>query len=1186
MADRYPMIPTAFPPGMAHQQQMSQAQHLQHQQQDPHSNVPGFPDQGPLWQQMQQIQTQLRPQSAGMDPAHVNPQVAELMRNQQLARQQSQQQQQQQQFGMGVPQMGGQPGGPQGFLDPSNQQQPSQSHPGFQNMGISNPSLQTLNNRTAMLHAMQQQPNSSAAQRQLELMGLAHNQQPQNAHNQQPQNSPLNFAHRMQQQALNNQPGMSQAQPQQSENFLSPSMANSDVMRRASPSHPAQQPGGSQGPNANGQPLPQVNRASFLTLQERASNLKNIITAQENQLVQLTSQRARIGDASFMDKVRSVSADLKNRKEHYGRLLNFLHQIQSQMNNGAMNGGGMGMPLPPQQNGMQAGQPSWMQAGPSQQPQTFNPNGQQQNGQQGAPQGHPQNGHMQNHPAIPPRSGPSQQQFPNPMQSGTPFQQMPQGQEGRLFPPIPPLDKARFDTVYKNFCVQRNLVHSARMMSVEARPIDLYDLHTHVMLEGGGANVSQKDMWAVIGGRMGFVSFPASETEPAKAGPGVAQHLAHVYKEYLMQFDNVYVSTVMESRRKNDALTAARGMAGAASGPPPLPMRLGGITDPNQMQLVMAYANVPAAELRRRGLPDQIIQFIEANRVMLLQRASEQANFRNQIARPPDQGGMHPGGQFGGSPPNAGGMSGGMMPGRQFMSHPGMQGNALENQQQSGPGITRPSREHVQAAMAYISKLKSDYNPERMMSSCPPIDVPAEQRMEYNTFLEQLHRACSEMDLKLPMIYAVLKKEDVVRRLVVIVQTAVQQRALISSGSTRFLVTLDTLKTMLSQVNQMMESFASMLQGLMNKPNGMGMPPSMRPPPHNQQPVPPPLNAPPIPQANLPPQQQPQPPNRPPINLRPPPTKRVASAPSPTPPPVASASTPGNNAATPRDMSSPQATPKSPKGKAKPKPAPKRRPSIKNAAPPPPPPPVEPATAPSPAGSNKRAREEESSPPQHHGQPSNAPGSSVANEPSPPKRQKKEWEGPPNEAIKARAEQVENIKTEEDGAAFLEQMTELFKMAAGNDGQDSLTSDFSETLDTIFKGFGAPTDEGASGMSSLGMGDGSAPQDGAPPVADEFVEFFDFSSFETISDAGSKAATPDLISSSSTNPSPESNSEADAAHQALTSSDVKSEDFTDHLRLGVWKEVDGGESAYFHSGQWKWDSPMQSLDQPWAIFNS
>jgi hypothetical protein len=153
---------------------------------------------------------------------------------------------------------------------------------------------------------------------------------------------------------------------------------------------------------------------------------------------------------------------------------------------------GGGMPLPPQPN---QGQP-WMQAGPSSQPQPpFNNqnNGQPQNGQQGGPQGmHPgQNGHMQNHPsAVPPRSVPTPQQFGgNPMQPNQPFQQNPANQEGRHFPPIPPLEKGRFDTVYKNFCAQRSLVHNPRMLTIESRPLDLYDLHTQVMIEGGAANV-------------------------------------------------------------------------------------------------------------------------------------------------------------------------------------------------------------------------------------------------------------------------------------------------------------------------------------------------------------------------------------------------------------------------------------------------------------------------------------------------------------------------------------------------------------------------------------------------------------------------------------------------------------------------------------------------------------------------
>jgi hypothetical protein len=83
-------------------------------------------------------------------------------------------------------------------------------------------------------------------------------------------------------------------------------------------------------------------------------------------------------------------------------------------------------------------------------------------------------------------------------------------------------------------------------------------------------------------------------------------------------------------------------------------------------------------------------------------------------------------------------------------------------------------------------------------------------------------------------------------------------------------------------------------------------------------------------------------------------------------------------------------------------------------------------------------------------------------------------------------------------------MTELFKMAAGNDGQD-LTSDFSKTLDTIFKGFGPPTDNGAGALS----------------VTRDEMELFDFTPFVDEDHAGSKASTPDLVPSSM-NPGPKS----------------------------------------------------------------
>ena len=195
-------------------------------------------------------------------------------------------------------------------------------------------------------------------------------------------------------------------------------------------------------------------------------------------------------------------------------------------------------------------------------------------------------------------------------------------------------------------------------------------------------------------------------------------------------------------------------------------------------------------------------------------------------------------------------------------------------------------------------------------------------------------------------------------------------------------------------------------------------------------------------------------------------------------------------------------------------------------------------------------------------------------------------------------EEVENIKTEEDASAFMEHMMELINLAANGQGQESLPSEISETLALLLKGCGAvPDAPESSAMASLGLESG-APSDSsaAPPpppssAVDEFVEFFDFSSFGTLADddSGSKAPTPELLSSSSTNPSPESGSEVDTTGHHMNI-DLKTTeeplDVSDPMRLGPWKEIDGGESAYYQQAEWRWDSQMPILEQPWAIFTS
>lgn len=212
----------------------------------------------------------------------------------------------------------------------------------------------------------------------------------------------------------------------------------------------------------------------------------------------------------------------------------------------------------------------------------------------------------------------------------------------------------------------------------------------------------------------------------------------------------------------------------------------------------------------------------------------------------------------------------------------------------------------------------------------------------------------------------------------------------------------------------------------------------------------------------------------------------------------------------------------------------------------------------------------------------------VANTPS-PKRPKMEEQsqqpvaGPstivaePEPTIKA--EDLDNIKNEEQANEFLQNLTELLERA--DEMNEGLNQDISEKLDDILKNV-PPTDV----FRPFDIGDTSfsSGSNQREPMLDEFVDFFDFSSFpQDEDDAGSKAATPDLVSSSSTNTSPDSSSDSDAAHGHATDAAVG--DGSDLLRLGFWKHIDGGESAYYTGtqGDWDWSKPMPTKDQPWPI---
>lgn len=367
-------------------------------------------------------------------------------------------------------------------------------------------------------------------------------------------------------------------------------------------------------------------------------------------------------------------------------------------------------------------------------------------------------------------------------------------------------------------------------------------------------------------------------------------------------------------------------------------------------------------------------------------------------------------------------------------------------------------------------------------------------------------------------------------------------------------------------------------------------------------------------------------------HLNPPPSRRKAAGTpgamqSPSPAPIAASTPP--NASTPSAMvASPAQAPKSPKTKAKPKaPTAKQRRQSKAAANSPAA--AGPSSAQSPDAavstpvpghaSVKRQREDDGA--------GVSPGpngemNGVANGPSPPKKAKMDSSSDggkaggsqqqkaaevPTALVKKEdmSAEIAHIKTDEDASQFLDQMTELIKYAAtsstgtaAGEAQESLSNGLSETLEMLLKGCG-PADGGDSGAFGLGdtMSSGSGLRDQSPPpVSSLFDEFFDFSNMPDEEDSKD---TPDLVSSS-TNPSPESNtSESDHHHMqhnrhlqqqqqpyGVGSGGAKPlDDISDVVRLGPWKEIDGGEAAYYQSNEWKWEGPMTTVDQPWAIFN-
>jgi hypothetical protein len=67
--------------------------------------------------------------------------------------------------------------------------------------------------------------------------------------------------------------------------------------------------------------------------------------------------------------------------------------------------------------------------------------------------------------------------------------------------------------------------------------------------------VTKHDLWQEVGGKLDFVQFPATANTPARSGPGHAQTLEHIYRQYLYQFERMFVEGIQRKRAQAAGLT-------------------------------------------------------------------------------------------------------------------------------------------------------------------------------------------------------------------------------------------------------------------------------------------------------------------------------------------------------------------------------------------------------------------------------------------------------------------------------------------------------------------------------------------------------------------------------------------------------------------------------------------------------
>ncbi|KAK7691135.1 hypothetical protein QCA50_006238 [Cerrena zonata] len=224
---------------------------------------------------------------------------------------------------------------------------------------------------------------------------------------------------------------------------------------------------------------------------------------------------------------------------------------------------------------------------------------------------------------------------------------------------IPVMPAAAFYAAHNNFLDRQGYSAEKRQPSIQGTPVELYRLHCEIMKIGGPQNLiaaynrTMDDIFAIIGGRIGFLQIQADAKEPPKSTVAVSQTLQQIYKNYLANFDLAYVKSKMGNQGGgqsgiNPADPSQNGhqmnvpggqhsqqqnpqLAASALGPNnPLARMMVGF-DAKKISELFSLVRLPPDELRTRNIPEDIRRLLAVHGPYLKQMMQNQQQFQSGI---------------------------------------------------------------------------------------------------------------------------------------------------------------------------------------------------------------------------------------------------------------------------------------------------------------------------------------------------------------------------------------------------------------------------------------------------------------------------------------------------------------------------------------------------------------------------